>query len=92
MELELRTRIAIGMDVCDANGDKIGSIARVHHPAGGEEILEVKTGVFGLGKPLYVPIAQVQDLTEGCVFLSAVKDDVDGMGWHDRPPGLDDAG
>jgi hypothetical protein len=102
-ESEFVSRIASGMDVCDANGDKIGTVARVHQTAAvgagtgvtderPTSIVEVKTGIFGLGKHLYVPASAVQDLTEGCLFLSASKDAIDGLGWDNRPAGLDDAG
>jgi hypothetical protein len=101
-ESELVGRVASGMDACDANGDKIGTVARVHQlaavGAGGgaagrpTAIVEVKTGILGLGKHLYVPMSAVQDVTEGCIFLSATKDALDGLGWHNRPAGLDDVG
>ncbi|HEY3080864.1 MAG TPA: hypothetical protein VGM69_13295 [Chloroflexota bacterium] len=100
-ENEIASRIASGLDVCDANGDKIGTVARMHQPAmvggGGAtteqpSIIEVRTGILGLGKHLYVPISAVQDVTEGCLFLSASKDAVDGLGWYNRPAGLDDSG
>jgi hypothetical protein len=99
-EIELASRVASGMDVCDANGDKIGTVAHIHQPvavgAGGtveqpSSVIEVKTGLLGLGKHLYVPTSALQDVTEGCVFLSASKDAMEGLGWHNRPAGLDDA-
>src|SRR5712675_1571599 len=60
-------RLEPGMDVCDLNGDKVGTINRVYRtdPAAGsfeagavatlprEDILEVKTGLLGLGKHYY---------------------------------------
>jgi hypothetical protein len=100
-ESEFASRVAPGMDVCDANGDKIGTVARMHQPAmvgggsggaGEGSIIEVKTGILGLGKHLYIPASAIQDLTEGCLFISASKDALDGLGWHNRPAGLDDAG
>jgi hypothetical protein len=102
-EIEFASRVASGMDVCDANGDKVGTVARLHQPAAvgaargaatadQPPIIEVKTGILGLGKHLYIPMSAVQDVTDACVFLSASKDAVDGLGWHNRPSGLDDAG
>ena len=54
------------------------------------EILEVKTGLLGLGKHLYIPLDQVQEVTQGCVFLSHPKDEIEGMGWSQRPDYLDE--
>jgi len=101
-------RMEPGMDVCDMNGDKIGSIARVYRHemamanAGGgtgsglpqaeepqDEILEVKTGFLGLGRRLFVPMHDVQEVTQGCVFLSQSRDDIDNLQWATRPDYLD---
>ena len=91
------------MDVCDIDGDKFGTIARVYrHALVGvgagapgdssapmDEILEVKTGLFGLGKHLYVPFSAIQDVTSGCVFINAPKDQLDNEGWETKPDYLD---
>jgi hypothetical protein len=101
-------RIEPDMDVCDMNGDKIGSISRVYRhemaavTAGGaetsgtplpestrEEIVEVKTGFLGLGRHLYVPMRDIQEVTQGCVFVNKSKDDVDNLEWTTRPDYLD---
>ena len=50
-----------------------------------EEVLEVKTGLFGLGKRLYVPGDAVHDLTMGCVFLAHTREQIDGMEWDQKP-------
>jgi hypothetical protein len=93
-------RIEPGMDLCDIAGDKIGSVAHVHRyafepaatgssgtvmAAERDEILEVKTGPFGLGKHLYVPFSAIHDLTSGCVFLKWAKEEVEEKGWEHRP-------
>jgi len=71
------------MEVCDIEGEKIGSVARLYrrnlndgdpatqsdHP----EILEVSTGPFGWGKHLYIPIEAVQDATQQTLFLRAAN-------------------
>jgi hypothetical protein len=100
------------MDVCDCNGDKIGTVAHVYRhemasvaasagagePTGVSqglpeatpgEFLEVKTGPLGLGRRLYIPMSQVQDLTSGCVFLTRGKDEIDDLDWDTRPDILD---
>jgi hypothetical protein len=79
-------RIQSGMDVCDSRGSRLGSIARVYRydeseePAGQlaagtladnlDEVIEVKTGVFGLGKRLYVPFSTIQEVITDSVFLA----------------------
>jgi hypothetical protein len=89
-----------GMDVCDIDGEKLGSVARIFRnemataatggtPAVGtmprEELLEVKTGLFGLGQHLYVPFSAIQDVTSGCVFINQPKDRIQEQNWDTRP-------
>jgi hypothetical protein len=96
-----------GMDVCDMNGDKIGSVARVYRhemaavhagestpgsslpESSYDEIMEVKTGFLGLGRHLYVPMRDIQEVTQGCVFLGQSKEDIDNLDWTTRPDYLD---
>ena len=77
-------RIQAGMDVCDARGSRLGSVARVYRydsAANGaepavvdepvaDEVVEVKTGMFGLGKHLFVPLGSVQEVIDDSVFLA----------------------
>jgi hypothetical protein len=91
-------RITEGMDVCDVDGEKIGTVALVHRhapaAAGGGRVVdqppyvEVKTGFLGLGQHLYVPLTAIQDVTEECVFLHQRRDAVEHEhpGWRERPP------
>lgn len=94
-----------GMDVCDVDGNKLGSVSRVYRhefaSVGSEaassvgtmprdDILEVKTGLFGLGKHLYIPFSAIQDVTSGCVFINQPKDSVEQQGWDTRPDYLDE--
>ncbi len=109
MEQRYLGRIQADMDVCDVNGDKLGTVARVyrHDPAtvtgadagtrptaGGlpprDEVIEVKSGLLGLGKHHYVPMSAVQDVTQGGVFLSASKEELDSRGWDQKPDYLDE--
>ena len=101
-------RLEPGMDVCDVDGNKFGSVARVYRnelaAVGGEtpaaasgvgtmtrdEILEVKTGLLGLGKHFYVPFSAIQDVTSGCVFINQPKDALERQGWHVKPDYLDE--
>ena len=96
-------RLEPGMDVCDLNGDKVGTISRIyrHDPAAGtldavavatlprEDVLEVKTGLLGLGRHYYVPFDAIHDVTPGCIFVKEPKERIDDMGWDIRPDYLD---
>jgi hypothetical protein len=82
--------------VCDVNGAKIGTVARVYRendalvvpgrPAR-DEIVELKTGFLGLGKRLYVPLREVSDISGGAAFLGRAKEDLD-PGWEIKPAHL----
>ena len=83
----LAYRVTPGLDVYDAHGDRLGSVTRVHG-----EVVEVKEGVLGLGRSLYVPADAVAGVSREDVYLTVGKDAIDGLGWHDWPAGLNDAG
>ena len=98
-------RLEPGMDVCDVDGTKVGSVGRVYrHELASvgtgepssigtlprEEIIEVKTGLFGLGKHLYIPFSAIQDVTSGCVFIDKPKDRIEQEGWDTRPDYLNE--
>jgi hypothetical protein len=82
-------RIVPGMDICDRNGDKFGTVAHVYRydsaaldmahgssRVAQHEVVEVKTGFLGLGKRLYIPTGFIQDVTPGSVFMSKVADEI----------------
>ncbi|HLQ33665.1 MAG TPA: DUF2171 domain-containing protein [Chloroflexota bacterium] len=90
-------RILPGQDVCDVNGDKVGSVAHVYREDEAmmgtsepvhEEVIEVKTGIFGLGEKLYVPVTAVDDTTENAVFVAKPRDQFEDA-WHEKPEYLD---
>ncbi len=100
-------RLEPGMDICDIDGEKVGTIGHVYRHAyatagastettsnvamaPGEDIIEVKTGLFGLGKHYYVPFSAIHDVTSGCVFISKRRDDIDGLAWDVKPDYLED--
>jgi hypothetical protein len=93
------------MDVCDLDGEKVGSIGHVYrHELASvgtqgsstvavmprEDVIEVKTGLFGLGKHYYVPFSAIHDVTSACVFINQRKDDIDGVGWDVKPDYLEE--
>jgi hypothetical protein len=86
-------RILPGQDLCDMNGDKVGSVNHVFREddtmmgAGQpihEEVIEVKTGILGLGERLYVPVSAIDDTTENAVFVDKPRDQFDEA-WHHKP-------
>ena len=104
MQDQYTGRIVPGMAICGRDGEKVGTIARIYRydpavasMAGGptrlaqHELVEVKTGFFGLGKRLYIPNGLIQEVTHGCVFLSKAADEVmrnDELGY--KPSYMDD--
>lgn len=97
MEERYIGRILPGQDLCDVNGDKVGSVNHVYREdeamlgAGQpvhDEVIEVKTGIFGLGEKLYVPVSAVDDTTENAVFVAKPKDEFEPA-WHEKPDYLD---
>ncbi len=102
MQQRFPGQIRPDMDVCDMNGDKIGTVvhayrydlARVGSTTGTEtppydEIMEVKTGFLGLGKRQYIPISAVHDVGAGAVFLSKRREEIGEGEWDSRPDFLD---
>lgn len=85
-----------GLNVCDRNGDKVGTIKMVHQlglAAGGpptttQGYVHVDTGFLGLGKDLYIPFNSFRDCTSDCCFLNVTKDEIDRMGWDQKPSGM----
>jgi hypothetical protein len=72
-------QVAPGMDVCDVSGQKVGTVARVG------DVIEVKTGLFGLGMHLYVPPTEVDGVTEAGLMLKHAKQEFHEVGL-DAPP------
>ena len=72
-------QIAPGMDVCDVSGEKVGTVARVG------DVVEVKTGFFGLGTHLFVPQSAVDSVTDAGVILKHPKQDFHDVGLDARP-------
>jgi uncharacterized protein YkvS len=76
---QTKRQITPGMDVCDVSGEKVGTVARVG------DIVEVKTGLFGLGTHLYVNPGDVDGVTEAGVILKHAKQEFHEAGLDARP-------
>lgn len=84
--------IRAGMDVCDLDGEKVGTVDHVYRlatladgPRAFRGFLAVKTGLLGLGKHYYVPTSAVDDVTSECVCLGKAKSDPLFTEWESRP-------
>ena len=94
-----------GMTVLDTSGKKVGTIIDVYRtvnpmpataPGGAEhlphnEVMEIKTGLFGFGPHFYVPTSAIDDGREDSVFLSKSREEFESLGWRDKPPVLNDS-
>jgi len=85
---EPRQAIAQGMDVCDVSGERVGTVVRVHRAGAVTELVEVKTGPFGLGKHLYVPADGIDGVTEAGLMLKHSKQEFHEMGFDAKPSDL----
>jgi hypothetical protein len=95
-------RIREGMDVVDVNGDKLGMVGKIYEPArvssttseyaepAGELCIQVDTGFLGLGEDLYIPASAIRDVTADHVELHVSKDQLDTMGWDQKPSWIED--
>ncbi|HEX3246509.1 MAG TPA: hypothetical protein VHX16_13965 [Chloroflexota bacterium] len=54
-------------------------------------VMEVKTGLFGMGQHLYIPTDAIDDGLEDSVFISKPREEFERLGWHEKPPGLDES-
>lgn len=69
-----------GTDVYGANGDKIGDVQNV-----GSNYLHVSTGLFGLGRDLYVPFDAVSRVETDRVDLNVTNDQISSKNWSQKP-------
>jgi hypothetical protein len=84
-------RIADGQDVCDRDGEKVGSVGQVYRPRPGiqgEVFVAVETGFLGFGKTFYVPISHVREVDDERALLDVERDQLDQTGWDEQPPAI----
>jgi hypothetical protein len=85
-----------GMDVCDMNGDKVGTVKDIYERSramgGTQQMTEgwvhVDSGFLGLGKDLYIPFNAFRDCDNNCCYLNTDKNQIDRMGWDQKPASL----
>jgi hypothetical protein len=54
-----------------------------------EDVVEVSTGVLGLGPSLYIPCSAIEETLDDCVFIAEPKDAFERLGWQGKPAHLD---
>jgi hypothetical protein len=87
------------MEVCDVNGEKVGTVAHVYEPPfpadepdeAREAVVEVKTGLLGLGAHYWIPRSLFQEALRDSAFLTKAKAELKGLGLDARPPYLEAA-
>ena len=79
MQDRYRTQVQEGMEVLDSNGEKIGKC--------GESLgdyFNVDAGFLGTTE-YYVPFNAITEVVDNNIFLNVRKDQIDTMGWNERP-------
>jgi len=79
MHSSYETQVHEGMEVVDMDGEKIGMA--------GERLgdyFNVDAGFLGM-KEYYVPFSAISQIADESVILNVRKDQVDSMGWDERP-------
>lgn len=96
------TMLRDDMEVCDANGDRVGKISKIYQPVavtsaasassepGGTAYMKVDPGFFSFQGDLYIPTDAISDVSGDQVILSTDKDHLDAMGWNHKPDFLQD--
>jgi uncharacterized protein (TIGR02271 family) len=79
MQDRYRTRVHEGMDVLDANGEKIGKCGETLG-----DYFNVDAGFLGTTE-YYVPFDAITEVVDNNIFLNVRKDQIDTMGWNERP-------
>ena len=54
-----------------------------------DELMEVKTGLWGLGSHLYIPLSSVEMTLDDGVFVLKSQEEFKHLGWHHKPPYFD---
>src|SRR5919206_1983551 len=74
MNKGFKDQVREGMDVFDADNEKVGSVAET-----AEGYLRVPTGFLGLGKEHYIPLSAIRSVDGEAIRLSATRDELDEL-------------
>jgi len=84
-------QVTDGMEVFDANQDKIGTVDEVYDVAESESsasgggYLRVPTGFLGMGTEHHIPFSAIRDVRDARIYLSLPKERLDEMGYDSAP-------
>jgi hypothetical protein len=92
-ELLMMARIREGMNVCDIERVKIGTVEKMYMGAPYGEpppyiaptVVEPYIRVDHHGQDLYIPSGAISDVTNDCVVLNVVRDRIAEQGWDQKP-------
>jgi len=96
VEQQIAGKIVPGLKLYFFGGRKLGTVAHVHltdrmrtrkEDTAHEGVVEVKTGLLGLGKRLYVPLETVAEVLDDAAFLAQSWKDADPH-WDHKPAHL----
>jgi uncharacterized protein (TIGR02271 family) len=84
-----------GMDVFDANDEKIGTVdaildATAGSSASGGGYLRVPTGFLGLGREHHIPFSAIRSVKGERIYLNFAKDRLDELGYGEGPAQMDE--
>src|SRR5919202_3785889 len=75
-----KDQVRDGMDVFDADDQKVGTVADT-----AEGYLRVPTGFLGLGKEQYIPFSAIRSVDGEAIHLSVAKDRLDELEYAQAP-------
>lgn len=89
--------VSDGMDVYDADDQKVGTVADVFDATArdtsnsGGGYLRVPTGFLGLGREHHIPFSAIRDVSGERIYLGVLKDELDNLGFDEAPMATDDS-
>src|SRR5918995_3877410 len=84
-----------GMDVYDANDEKIGTVEEILDSAAGDAspsgggYLRVPTGFLGLGREHHIPFSAIRSVEGERIHLNFLKHRLDELGYGESPTSMD---
>ena len=75
-----KDQVRDGMDVFDADNEKVGTVAET-----AEGYLRVPTGFLGMGKEQYIPFSAIRSVDGEAIHLSVAKDGLDELEYAQAP-------
>src|SRR5919206_4264746 len=75
-----KDQVRDGMDVFDADNQKVGTVAET-----AEGYLRVPTGFLGMGKEHYIPLSAIRSVDGEAIHLSVARDRLDELEYAQAP-------